>query len=114
MPCKQSELITAINSFAAARSSNDHVLTNFSANLVAKLVDTLEFDPEEIAEGVTESETVTPEAATDAALDTSEVAEEDLSAAPSLPEAVEEASSQAPVLLDPPVKKTRKRSSAQV
>ena len=30
------------------------------------------------------------------------------------PEAVEEANSQAPVLLDPPVKKTRKRSSAQV
>ena len=47
MPCKQSELITAINSFAAARTSSDQVLTNFSANLVAKLLDTLEFDAED-------------------------------------------------------------------
>lgn len=114
MPCKQSELITAINSFAAARSSNDHVLTNFSANLVAKLVDTLEFDPEEVAEEVTESETATPETVTESALNAEEPAEQDLSTAPVLPEITEEESSQAPVLLDPPVKRTRKRSSAQV
>lgn len=87
MPCKQSELITAINSFAAARSSNDQVLTNFSANLVAKLMETLEFDAEEVPEEEAAPEAVTPEV----------VAEEPT----------------APVLKDPPVKKTKKRSSAR-
>ena len=85
MPCKQSDLITAINSFAAARSANDQVLTNFSANLVAKLLDTLVFDPEEVPEEEQATEAVTPEV-------------------------VEEPT--APVLKDPPVKKTKKRSSA--
>lgn len=83
MPCKQSELITAINSFAAARVSDDSVLTKFSANLVAKLLDTLTFEPEEepeVPEGATEAEVV--------------------------------AESDAPVLKDPPVKKTKGRSKA--
>ena len=57
MPCKQSELITAINSFAAARSSNDQVLTSFSANLVAKLMDTLVFAPEDEVEETPEQTT---------------------------------------------------------
>lgn len=90
MPCKQSELITAINSFAAARASSDQVLTNFSANLVAKLLDTLVFDPEEQPEEEQAPEAVTPEV---------------------VPAPVEEPT--APVLKAPPVKKTKKRSSAR-
>lgn len=88
MPCKQSELITAINSFAAARVSDDSVLTKFSANLVAKLLDTLTFEPEEEPEAETAE---APEGATEAEV----VAESD-----------------APVLKDPPVKKTKGRSKA--
>ena len=87
MPCKQSELITAINSFAAARSSNDQVLTNFSANLVAKMLETLEFAAEDVPEDEAAPEAVTPEV----------VPEEPT----------------APVLKDPPVKKTKRRSSAR-
>ena len=81
MPCKQSELITAINSFAAARSSNDQVLTSFSANLVAKLMDTLVFAPEDEVE---------------------EAAKAPIEEKP-----------QTPVLKDPPVKKTKRRTSAK-
>lgn len=81
MPCKQSELITAINSFAAARSSNDQVLTSFSANLVAKLMDTLVFAPEDEVEETAEAPT--------------------------------EDKPQTPVLKDPPVKKTKRRTSAK-
>lgn len=81
MPCKQSELITAINSFAAARSSNDQVLTSFSANLVAKLMDTLVFAPEDEVEETAE--------------------------------APAEEQSQKPVLKDPPVKKTKRRTTAK-
>ena len=97
MPCKQSDLITAINSFAAARASSDQVLTNFSANLVAKLLDTLVFDPEEVPEDEQAPAAVTPEGA---------VTTEVVSAPP-----VEEPT--APVLKAPPVKKTKKRSSAR-
>lgn len=86
MPCKQSELITAINSFAAARSSNDQVLTSFSANLVAKLMDTLVFDPEDEVEETPEQTTA---------------------------EAPAEEQPQAPVLKAPPVKKTKRRTSAK-
>lgn len=86
MPCKQSELITAINSFAAARSSNDQVLTSFSANLVAKLMDTLVFDPEDEVEETVEQTTAEPPA---------------------------EEKPEQPVLKDPPVKKTKRRTSTK-
>lgn len=86
MPCKQSELITAINSFAAARSSNDQVLTSFSANLVAKLMDTLVFDPEDDVEETVEQTTAEPPA---------------------------EEKPEQPVLKAPPVKKTKRRTSAK-
>lgn len=86
MPCKQSELITAINSFAAARSSNDQVLTSFSANLVAKLMDTLVFDPEDEVEENPEQTTA---------------------------EAPAEEKPQTPVLKAPPVKKTKRRTSTK-
>lgn len=47
MACKKNELISAINSFGAARASGDINLINFAGNLVGNLVQTLEFSPEE-------------------------------------------------------------------
>jgi len=43
MPCKKTDLISAINSFGAARASGDNTLLAFSVNLVQSLIDTLEF-----------------------------------------------------------------------
>ena len=50
MACKKSELVSAINSYAAARAANDGNLIQFSGNLVSQLVETLEFEPEEEGE----------------------------------------------------------------
>jgi len=47
MACKKSELVSAINSFASARLSNDPNLLNFAVKLVSDLVETLDFAPEE-------------------------------------------------------------------
>ena len=47
MACKKSELISAINSFGAARASGDVNLIAFAGNLIGNLVETLEFAPEE-------------------------------------------------------------------
>jgi len=47
MACKKSELVSAINSFASAKLSNDRNLLNFSVKLVSDLVETLDFAPEE-------------------------------------------------------------------
>ena len=49
MACKRSELISAINTFSAARISDDKTLLNFAASVVFQLLDTLEFDPEDEA-----------------------------------------------------------------
>jgi hypothetical protein len=49
MACKKSELVSAINSFGAARSTADGNLVNFSARLIGDLLDSLEFDAEEEA-----------------------------------------------------------------
>jgi hypothetical protein len=57
MAAKKSELVSAINSFGAARASGDGNLIAFAANLIGEIIDTLEFAPEESDE-VTE---VTPE-----------------------------------------------------
>lgn len=46
MPCKKTDLISAINSFGAARASGDNTLLAFSVNLVQNLIDTLEFEGE--------------------------------------------------------------------
>ena len=46
MTCKKSDLISAINSFGAARASGDNTLLAFSVNLVQSLLDTLEFEGE--------------------------------------------------------------------
>ena len=55
MACKKSELISAINSFGAARSTGDGNLVAFSGRLIGELLEKLEFDPEE--ETITEGET---------------------------------------------------------
>ena len=47
MACKKSELVSAINSFAAARSTGDGNLVAFSGQLVQQYVETLEFDDED-------------------------------------------------------------------
>ena len=47
MACKQSELVEAINSYAAARTTGDVKLQQFSTSYLQKLVETLEFSPEE-------------------------------------------------------------------
>jgi len=46
MTCKKSDLISAINSFGAARASGDNTLLAFSGNLVQSLLDTIEFEGE--------------------------------------------------------------------
>ena len=46
MVCKKSELVSAINSFAAARASGDANLVQYAGQLVGQLVETLEFAPE--------------------------------------------------------------------
>ena len=50
MTCKKSELVSAINSFGAARATADNNLVAFAANLLGQLIDTLEFAPEEDTE----------------------------------------------------------------
>jgi len=52
MACKKSELISAINSFGAARATGDGNLIAFSGNLIVQLIETLEFEPEEKEEEV--------------------------------------------------------------
>jgi len=47
MACKKSELVSAINSFAAARATGDGNLVAFSGQLVQQYVETLEFDDED-------------------------------------------------------------------
>ena len=47
MACKKSELVSAINSFAAARSLNDGNLIQFSSQLLGQYIDSLEYEPEE-------------------------------------------------------------------
>lgn len=49
MACKKSELISAINSFGAARATGDGNLIAFSGNLLGQLLETLEFDAEDEA-----------------------------------------------------------------
>mgnify|MGYP003343476258 FL=1 len=56
MACKKSELISAINSFASARTTGDANLLNFSGQLLQQFVETLEFAPEEAPEEAKEAE----------------------------------------------------------
>jgi hypothetical protein len=50
MACKKSDLISAINSFGAARATGDANLIQFSGNLIGQLIESLEFAPEETVE----------------------------------------------------------------
>ena len=50
MACKKSELISAINSFGAARATGDGNLIAFAGNLIGQLIETLEFASEETLE----------------------------------------------------------------
>ena len=61
MACKKSELISAINSFGAARATGDGNLVAFAGNLIGQLIETLEFAPEETAEEVVEQAEETAE-----------------------------------------------------
>jgi hypothetical protein len=47
MACTKSQLISAINSFGAARATSDGNLIAFAGNLINQLIETLEFAPEE-------------------------------------------------------------------
>jgi hypothetical protein len=53
MACKKSQLVSAINSFGSARATGDGNLIAFAAELIGKLVDTLEFEPESEEEAIT-------------------------------------------------------------
>ena len=57
MACKKSELVSAINSFAAARASGDGNLLQFSSQLLSQFVETIDFDPEEVVEAEEKLET---------------------------------------------------------
>jgi len=48
MACKKSDLITAINSYAAAKATGDSTLLALSVNLLQGLMDTLEFEEENV------------------------------------------------------------------
>lgn len=43
MPCTKTELVTAINSYASARVTNDGPLIQMAAGVLTELVDGLEF-----------------------------------------------------------------------
>lgn len=49
MPCKKSELVTAINSYVSARSTQDATLINMAASLLQNMLDSLAFSAEEEA-----------------------------------------------------------------
>ena len=55
MACTKAELISAINSFGAARATGDGNLVAFAGNLIGQLIDTLEFAPEESEEPAEET-----------------------------------------------------------
>ena len=60
MTCKKSELISAINSFGSARATGDGNLIAFSVNMIGQLIDTLEFEPEEVPAEEAEVEEAEP------------------------------------------------------
>ena len=48
MTCKKSDVMTAINSYAAAKTTGDSTLLALSVNLLQGLMDTLEFEEENV------------------------------------------------------------------
>lgn len=63
MTCKKSELVSAINSFGAARASGDNNLQAFAAQFVAEFMETLEFAEEDPKKEETEVTTDAEEVA---------------------------------------------------
>jgi hypothetical protein len=57
MACTKAELISAINSFGAARATGDGNLVAFAGNLIGQLIETLEFAPENQEEEAVVAET---------------------------------------------------------
>ncbi len=57
MACTKAELISAINSFGAARVTGDGNLVAFAGNLIGQLIETLEFASENQEEEVAVAET---------------------------------------------------------
>ena len=55
MPCKKSELVSAVNSFGSARASVDGNLISFSVSLLNQFLDTLEFAEEDVVEDEVEA-----------------------------------------------------------
>jgi len=55
MACTKAKLISAINSFGAARATGDGNLVAFAGNLIGQLIETLEFAPEESEEPAEET-----------------------------------------------------------
>ena len=55
MACTKAELISAINSFGAARATGDGNLVAFAGNLIGQLIETLEFALEESEEPAEET-----------------------------------------------------------
>ena len=54
MACKKSEFISVLNSYVSARLTNDSNLINYSGSMLQQSIDSLEFDPEEEEEEVSE------------------------------------------------------------
>jgi len=61
MACKKSELVSAINSFGAARSTGDQNLVAFSGRLIGELLEDLTFDPEDTSTSAEETSDDQPE-----------------------------------------------------
>ena len=57
MACTKAELISAINSFGAARATGDGNLVAFAGNLIGQLIETLAFAPENQEEEAVVAET---------------------------------------------------------
>jgi hypothetical protein len=47
MPCKKSDLVKAINSYATARATGDSNLINLAVMPLQQMVDSLEYEPEQ-------------------------------------------------------------------
>ena len=59
MACTKTQLLSAINSYASARITNDTNLLQFSAQLLQQTIETLEFGPEEGAQELVSGEVET-------------------------------------------------------
>ena len=61
MPCKKSDLVSAINSYATARATGDNNLINAAVSMLQPLVDSLAYADEQSGEIQEESTDASPE-----------------------------------------------------